>query len=99
MPSLVGHAQDNGMSWKAYTGASGYPVSFYLQLQHSPNIVDSAAIVADAAAGRLPELAMVWHDPPDDEHPVADVRLGQDKVWQAVDAIATAGSWERTVSC
>ena len=40
---------------------------------------------------------MVWHDSPYDEHPVADVSLGQDKVWQAVDAIAAAGLWPRTV--
>ena len=40
---------------------------------------------------------MIWHDSPYDEHPVADVSLGQDKIWQAVDAIATARLWPRTV--
>jgi Phosphoesterase family len=40
---------------------------------------------------------MVWHDSPYDKHPVADVSLGQDKVLQAVDAIAAAGLWQRTV--
>ncbi|MGZ4605666.1 MAG: alkaline phosphatase family protein [Blastococcus sp.] len=95
MPSLPGHAADHGLSWRVYTGASGYPVSFYTQLQGSPNIVGSDQIVAEAAD--LPALSLVWHDPPYDEHPVADVSLGQDKVWQAVDAIVAAGLWNSTV--
>src|SRR3954470_22002082 len=90
MPSLPGHAQDHGLTWKVYAGSSGYPVSFYTQLKGSANIVGSDQIVADAQAGALPALAMVWHDSPYDEHPVADVSLGQGKVWQAVDAIVAA---------
>ena len=39
MPSLPGHAADHGLSWKAYTGTSAYPVAFYTQLKGSPNIV------------------------------------------------------------
>jgi hypothetical protein len=95
MPSLPGHAADHGLTWKAYAGSSGYPVAFYRQLQGSPNIVRSDQVVADAAG--LPALSMVWHDSPYDEHPVADVTLGQHKVWQAVDAIVRAGHWDDTV--
>jgi hypothetical protein len=97
MPSLPGHAQDHGLTWKVYTGRSSYPVRFYTQLKGSANITGSGQIVADAKAGALPALAMVWHSPPYDEHPPADVHLGQNKVWQAVDAIAAAGLWQRTV--
>ncbi len=97
MPSLPGHAQDHGLTWKVYAGSSGYPVNFYTQLKRSANIVGSDQIVADAKAGALPALAMVWHDSPYDEHPVADVSLGQGKVWPAVNAIASAGLWPRTV--
>jgi phospholipase C len=97
LPSLPGHAADHGLTWKAYTGTSGYPVSFYQQLNGSPNIVGSDQILADAAAGTLPALSMLWHDSPDDEHPVADVRLGHNKIWQAVDAIIAAGLWDATV--
>ena len=97
MPSLPGHAPDNALTWKVYAGSSGYPVSFYTQLKGSANIIGSDQIVADAKAGTLPTLAMVWHDSPYDEHPIADVSLGQDKVWQAVDAIADAGLWPRTI--
>jgi len=95
MPSILGHAGDHGLSWKAYTGRSGYPVSFYHQLLGSPNIAPSEQIIADAA--RLPQLSMVWHDSPADEHPTADVTVGQDAIWRAVDAIVAAGHWDDTV--
>ncbi|TAM93116.1 MAG: hypothetical protein EPN43_01265 [Jatrophihabitans sp.] len=97
MPSLPGHAADHGLSWKVYAGTTGYPVTFYTQLAGSPNIVASDDIVTDAQNGALPDLAMVWHDAPYDEHPTADVTLGQGKVWQAVDAITRAGLWDSTV--
>jgi hypothetical protein len=40
---------------------------------------------------------MVWHDSPYDEHPIAGVSKGQDKIWQVVDAIVKAGHWDDTV--
>lgn len=95
MPSILGLADDNGVSWKAYTGRSRYPVSFYQQLVNSPHIAHSDDFVADAA--NPPRLAMVWHDSPYDEHPPSDVRQGQDKIWRAVDAIVNAGLWNDTV--
>ncbi|MDQ6783287.1 MAG: hypothetical protein M3063_07580 [Actinomycetota bacterium] len=95
MPSILGHAQDHKLTWKAYTGSSAYPVSFYEQLQGSANIVRSNQIVADASD--LARLSMVWHNSPYDEHPPADVTKGQNKIWQAVDAIVAAGHWDDTV--
>ena len=97
MPSLPGHAGDHGLTWKVYAGTSGYPVNFYTQLKGSPNIVASNDILTDATNKTLPDLSMVWHDSPYDEHPVADVTKGQDAVWQIVDSVATAGLWDRTV--
>ncbi|WP_427889218.1 alkaline phosphatase family protein [Kribbella sp. GL6] len=97
MPSLPGHAGDHGLTWKAYTGSSGYPVEFYQQLKSSPNIVRSADIITDAKAGKLPALSMVWHDAPLDEHPPANVTQGMDAVWQVVDAVCAAGAWDSTV--
>ena len=47
--------------------------------------------------GRLPTLSMIWHDAPDDEHPPANVTLGHNAVWQAVDAVTAAGLWNSTV--
>ena len=95
MPSVLGHAGDHKLTWKAYTGSSSYPVAFYQQLAGSANIARSDQIVIDA--GQLPALSMVWHDSPYDEHPVADVSKGQNKIWQVVDAVVKAGHWDDTV--
>jgi hypothetical protein len=95
LPSILGHAGDHQLSWHAYTGRSSYPVAFYRQLAGSPHIGRSDQIRADAA--RLPQLAMVWHDSPADEHPPADVATGQNAIWPAVDAIVAAGHWADTV--
>ena len=97
MPSLPGHAQDHGITWRAYTGSSGYPVQFYKQLSGSSRIVRSEQFVTDAGTGTLPTLSMMWHDSPLDEHPPADVTQGMNATWQAVDAVVQAGLWERTV--
>ncbi|HYR15100.1 MAG TPA: alkaline phosphatase family protein [Mycobacterium sp.] len=95
MPSLPGHAEDHGLSWTLYTGSSGYPVEFYTQLKGSANIVRHDRIAGDAA--NLPALSMVWHDSPNDEHPVADVTLGHNQIWTDVAALAAAGRWDDTV--
>lgn len=97
MPSLPGHASDHGVAWRAYTGSSSYPLEFYTQLKGSANIVRSDQFVADAAAGMLPPLCMMWHDSPYDEHPVSDVTLGEGKIHAAVDAVVKAGQWDETV--
>jgi phospholipase C len=48
MPSILGHADDYGLSWKAYTDTSSYPVAFYQQLNGSVSIVRSDQILIDA---------------------------------------------------
>jgi hypothetical protein len=40
---------------------------------------------------------MIWHTTPADEHPPADVTLGQAAVRAAVDAVVAAGAWDTTV--
>ena len=97
MPSVMGVAGDNGVSWRAYTGRSQYPLDFYKQLKGSPNIVSTAQFAADAQARTLPALSYIWHDSPLDEHPPANVTLGMNAVWQAVDAVVRAGLWNDTV--
>src|SRR5690348_1629613 len=93
LPSLPGLAAAHGVSWKGYTAAGGYPLHFYAELAGSANLTASADFVADAEAGRLPRLALLWHDSPQDEHPPADVTIGMKAVWQAVDAVVRGGGW------
>ena len=97
LPSLPGHAGEHGLTWKAYTGANEYPTAFYRELKGSPNVRPSADFVKDVTAGGLPALTYLWHDAPLDEHPPADVTLGMNAVWQAVDAVVKRGLWATTV--
>lgn len=97
LPSVPGLAEDHGVSWRCYTASGGYPVSFYAQLQGSANVVATSQFLTDAAAGTLPALSYVWHASPADEHPPADVTIGQGAVWAAVDAVARGGLWDQTV--
>jgi hypothetical protein len=97
MPSLPGLAGDNRVTWRVYAAGGNYPVGFYTQLRRSRNVVPSTQFVPDVQAGKLPALSMVWHSSPADEHPPADVTLGMNTVWQAVDAVVAAGAWDDTV--
>jgi hypothetical protein len=97
MPSLPGLAQDHGIDWRGYTGRSQYPLELYTQLKGSPRILSTAQFLADATAGSLAPLSYIWHDSPLDEHPPANVTLGQNAVWQAVDAVVQGGAWNDTV--
>ncbi len=97
MPSILGLADENGVSWRAYAASDNYPVGFYTQLQGSANVVPTANFIADAQAGSLPSLVMLWHNPPYDEHPTANVTEGMDLVRQSVDAVVQGGGWDETV--
>ena len=97
VPSLPALAESNQKTWKGYTGTQGYPLNFYKGLAGSTSIVRSDAFIADAQDGRLPDLSMVWHDSPYDEHPPADIALGHNKIWECVDAAVRGGEWGNTV--
>lgn len=97
MPSILGLADDNHLPWRAYAASRDYPVAFYTQLKGSANVVASSQFIADAQAGSLPPLVMLWHNAPDDEHPTADVTLGMNTIWQSVDAVVHSGGWDETV--
>ena len=62
MPSLPGHAGDNGLTWKAYTGNSGYPVQFYAQLNRSPNGHPTSSLSPIQRRRRRRHPARVVHD-------------------------------------
>jgi hypothetical protein len=97
MPSVLGLADDDGVTWRAYAASADYPVAFYTQLSGSPNVVASSQFISDAQAGLLPSLVMLWHNAPLDEHPTADVTRGMNAIWQSVDAVVRSGAWDETV--
>lgn len=98
MPSILGVAQEQGITWRAYTaGGRGYPTRFYTQLRGSPNVVASKRFAADASGGDLPTLCYVWHANAEDEHPPQDVTKRMHAVWRAVDAVVRGGGWQDTI--
>jgi len=97
MPSLPGLAEANGIAWRAYAASNDYPVAFYTQLKGSPDLASSSQFLADAKAGKLPALVLLWHNSPYDEHPPANVTEGMDVIWQSVDAVVQGGGWDETV--
>src|SRR5579883_2522423 len=56
LPSLPGHAEDNGLGWRFYAAAGDYPVAFYKQLAGSPNVRGSTDFAADVQANGLQAL-------------------------------------------
>jgi phospholipase C len=97
LPSLPGLADEHSVEWKLYAASGNYPAAFYEQLQGSPNIRSTTEFVSDVDAGELPTLAFLYHDPPLDEHPPANVTQGMDATWQAVDAVVKQGHWQDAV--
>ena len=97
LPSLPQLAQDSGRSWKGYAGKNLFPFLFYQSLAGAAQIVSSDQFANDARAGMLADLSLVFHDPPYDEHPPADITLGHDKIWQYVTAAVAGGEWAHTV--
>jgi hypothetical protein len=97
MPSLPGLAGAHGVSWRCYVPSDHYPIRFYEQLQGSKNIVSNKDFIKDATEGKLPELVYVWHNEGADEHPPADLTIGEKLIWQSVDAVVKGGGWEETV--
>ncbi|HEY2542640.1 MAG TPA: alkaline phosphatase family protein [Gaiellaceae bacterium] len=97
MPSLPGLAGAHRKSWRFYAASNKYPIGFYEQVRRSRNIRASSDFVTDVHANGLPALSFLYHDPPLDEHPPADVTEGMNAVWHAVDAVVDKGLWETTV--
>jgi phospholipase C len=72
-------------------------------LKYLPIVAPFARFLADAAAGTLPNVAFVdpkfsnIGGPESDEHPFADVRVGDNFIASVFHAIRTSPQWDRTV--
>ncbi len=100
--SIFNSLDEAGVTWKVY-GAQ--PVlTFANEFAYARNHVPPAVLninqyYADAAAGTLPQVTFI--DPffiasknvQSDEHPVANIQVGQDFVHDAIDALMTSPNW------
>jgi phospholipase C len=93
---LLGHHQQFG-----YFSTTGLPWRAILDISCNPKI---PSFLDDAAAGTLPSVS--WIDPAftnfnplgfpvNDDHPMADIKDGQDLVLAIYDALAASPEWDR----
>jgi phospholipase C len=88
-----------GVTWKVYASDLPFALLYTYVQAHQENVTAIAQFYADAAAGVLPEIAFV--DPSffgddtteSDEHPPANVQVGQAFVAGIVQAIFDSPNW------
>ncbi len=98
-PTIFGRLQQAGISWKVYY--EQFPTaSFFADVKaHMDQVQPIAQYFADAAAGTLPQVAVV--EPTyigtvtqeTDEHPPANFQLGQQFTANVVHALMTSRNW------
>jgi phospholipase C len=100
--SIFNSLDEAGITWKAYgaqpvlTFANEYA---FARNHVPPRVVNISEYYADAAAGTLPQVAFV--DPvfiapknvQSDEHPVANIQVGQKFVHDVIDALMNSPNW------
>ncbi|HUO61054.1 MAG TPA: alkaline phosphatase family protein [Candidatus Acidoferrales bacterium] len=111
--SIFEALQDAGISWKVYVTnfdpanpASGSYMSYFDHFtpQHLSNFVDAKTFASDAAAGTLPQVALIESgyevtesQSEFDEHPTANVQVGSNYVRGMVTALMNSPSWKDSV--
>jgi phospholipase C len=81
-PPIFEQLDQNGISWKVYGFTKWYESFAYVQ--NNPitqkNFVSSSLFAKDARAGDLAQVSWIIGAPGGDEHPPANIQLGQDSV-------------------
>ncbi len=105
VPNIFKVLDAAGITWRDYY--SDLPAAFLFS-DYEPtavangNVVDVSQFAIDAAAGNLPQVSFI--DPtflpvPDiqsetDEHPPADIQVGQHFIWTQVTALLSSPNWK-----
>ena len=103
VPSVFEQLDKHFVSWKIY--ASQYPLAYgslffkYVADRASQHVFPMTQYYADAAAGKLPNVAFIdpeLVDTPNaenDEHPISNVQLGQKFVADVTNALMQSPNW------
>ena len=92
-----------GVTWKIYASQIAFALEFaYVRNQRATQVVPVAQFETDAQAGTLPQVA--WIDPiflssevvENDEHPPANIQVGQQFVAKTVAAVFASPQWPRS---
>jgi phospholipase C len=100
--TIFNELDEAGVSWKIYSAS--YPIAFaelfgYVRIHHFANIRPISDYYADAAAGTLPQVTFI--DPlfggptnvENDEHPDANVQVGERFVASVIQALLSSPNW------
>jgi phospholipase C len=101
-PTIFNLLDDAGVSWKIYNNDLPFGFLFAYVRAHPANVVPIAQYFTDAAAGTLPQVTFI--DPrflgtpnqESDEHPPANVQVGQAFVADVVRALIASPLWLRS---
>jgi phospholipase C len=100
--SLFHQLEEAGVSWAVYSEGTPYESDMFPRLAREKGAHFSTieAFLRAASIGKLPSFAWVEsrHDGVNatDEHPPADIQLGQHWVWRIVNAVLRSPAWKRT---
>jgi phospholipase C len=101
-PTIFNRLDDAGIAWKIYASQLPFADLFaYVRNTRQANVAPIARYFADAASGTLPQVVFVdpvFLDKPNienDEHPPANVQVGQEFVARVVKALFTSPQWRR----
>jgi phospholipase C len=99
-PSLFNLLDQAGVSWKVYSSQIAYVNFFAYVRSHSAGRVSTIAqYYTDAAQGQLPQVAFIdpvfggARDVESDEHPPANVQVGQKFVADVIKALFQSPNW------
>lgn len=103
VPSLFTRLNDAGVSWHSYVSDVASPAVFVnLLTANDDNFKPVDQFFADAAAGTLPSVSVVEAafqgnvGSRGDEHPEANIQLGQEFTARVVNAVLRSPLWPRT---
>ncbi len=99
-PSIFETLDRGGVSWKIYRESLAYGAFFaYVRDNAGTRVAGVRKFVTDAAAGTLPQVSFVdltaagGNNIEDDEHPTANIQVGQKAVANVVNALLASPQW------
>ncbi len=107
-PSLAERLSQAGVTWKVYDGRpdpgsfsaldpfSGFSAVMKSQEVRS-GLVANTALFRDLRTGRLPEVAWIFPNAEESEHPMTDIRVGMWYVTAVANALMKSPYWATTV--
>jgi phospholipase C len=100
-PPVFQELDQRGITWKVYGFTSWYESFAYVQ-NNSPSKQNfsssSASFVEDLKAGNIPQVSWIIGAPGGDEHPPANVQLGENSVANdIINSIGASPVWESAV--